>query len=411
MRPLADAWVAWKVFSTVTNTQIAAGGGYTSASGASPVIDCQGATSERRLQVTVHTENRRAEVRSYITSNPDRTLAGQFVGACGGNVAVTADNQQAHLFTNLNRSWDGHQRVFGTPPTLMRAGLYPVDGYGSRYNWGADHVRIESKWDNIWGEQAVFTVTHEWGHLWQDQYLYKPPADNGLKRLYNPACPNPHPAGEYTSFGCAYGEAFADWYAVVVRENDVPAWKRDLEENRLFLFHCGQKCTSDGSIVQGAIHAFLWDISDPAMVEGHDRVQKPPLAVVDAVKGCEVTVNRIDWKPYTGIDHLIWCMEQRFPYQVRLQKSSGQDTLQTFFNTRPQSQWANAARGFSVDNFSDDVRRLWLVNLYSKRVNVGTAPVFRSILAEEQEPVATPPDEEPTEPTDPACGAERECIT
>gem|GEM_PF-2958082 len=323
VRPLVDAWVAWKVFNTTTNTEIARNGAFTNASGASPTIDCLGPTSERRLEVTVHTENRKAEVRSYITANADRTMAGQYFGSCGGSIPITADNQQAHLFMNLNRNWDGHQRAFGTsPPTMVKAGLYPTSNYGSRYDWGADHVRIEPGWDHVWREDGVMVAAHEWGHLWQDQYLYKYPAGDGLKRYYNSACPNPHPPGKYTNFGCAFGEAFADWYAVVVREADMPRWRKDLEENRLHLFYCFEKCTSDGSIVQGAIHAFLWDITDPAGVELHDRVQKAPSTVVDAVRGCEVTINRVDWKPYMGIDHVIWCMERRFPYQVRMQKTS-----------------------------------------------------------------------------------------
>jgi hypothetical protein len=411
VRPLVDAWVAWKVVNTTNNTEVARSGAYTNGSGVSPTIDCMGPTSERRLEVMVHTQNRKAEVESYINFNPDRTQVGQYFGSCGGSIPISADNQQAHLFMNLTKNWDGHQRAFGiSPPTMMKAGVYPTSGYGSRYDWGADHIRVEPGWDHIWREYGIMVAA-------QDQYIYQYPAGDGLKRFYNLMCPNPHPPGEYTNFGCAFGEAFADWYAVVVRENDMPGWKRDLEENRLHLFVCGQKCTSDGSIVQGAVHAFLWDITDPAWVEGHDRVQKTPLAVVDAIKGCEVTRNRSDWYPYTGIDHLIWCMERRFPYQVRLQKTSGSgDTLQTFFNTRPQNQWANDARGFSVDNLSDNFRRLWLVNLYSRRVNVGTSPSFTTILAEEQEPVIEEPTDpyeptDPTEPSDPTCGTERECIT
>jgi hypothetical protein len=407
-RPLADAWVAWKVFNTTTNSEIARSGAFTDGSGVSPMIDCMGPTSERRLEVTVHTENSKAIVRSYINFNTDRTEVGQYFGSCGGTVAITADNEQAHLFMNLTRNWDGHQRAFGqTPPTIMQAGLYPTSSYASRYDWGADHIRVEPGWDHVWREFGIMVSAHEWGHLWQDQYLFKAPAPDGLKRLYSSACPTPkHPPGEATNLGCAFGEAFADWYAVVVRENDMSVWKKDLEENRLHLFYCGSKCTDDGSIVQGAIHAFLWDITDPAWIENHDLVQKTPLAVVDAIKGCEVTRNRSDWYPYTGIDHLVWCMERRFPYQVRLQKTSGWgDTLQTFFNTRPQNQWANDARGFTVDNLSDAFRRLWMVNLYSRRVNVGTGPVFTSILAEQQEPL------EPTDPNDPECGVKLECIS
>jgi hypothetical protein len=403
-RPLGDAWVAWKVFSTVNGAEVTRGGGYTNATGVSGTIDCMGPTSERRIEVTVHTENRKAEVESYINSNPDRTQAGQYFGACGGGISITANNHQAHLFMNLSKNWDGHQRAFGTtPPTLMKAGLYPTSSYGTRYDWGADHVHIETAhWDHIWGEMGVMTAAHEWGHLWQDQYLYKYPAEDGLKRYYNLACPLRHPPGEYTNFGCAFAEAFADWYGVVVRESDMPIWRKDLEENRMHLHFCAQKCTDDGSIVQGAVSAFLWDIIDPAVGEYHDQVQKTPMAVVDAVKGCEVTINRSDWFPYTGVDHLIWCMERRFPYQVRLQKTSTSgDTLQTFFNTRAQNRWANDARGFSVDSFSDNFRRLWLVNLYSRRVNVGTGPILRNVGPADPPPPTEPPCGEGT--TQPVC--------
>lgn len=407
-RHLVDAWVAWKVFSTVTGAELTRGGAYTNTVGGSPPIDCLGPTSERRLEVAVHTENRKAEVKSYINSHPDRTQAGQYFGSCGGSIPITANNHQAHLFMNLSKNYDGHVRAFGrTPPTLMRAGLYPTSSYGTRYDWGADHIRVETAyWDHIWGEHGVMVSAHEWAHLWQDQYLYQHPAPDGLKRYYNLACPRLHPPGEYTNFGCALAEAFADWYGVVVRESDVPVWRQNVEENRFHHYYCGQKCTDDGSIVQGAVHAFLWDITDPATGEPHDQVQKSASAVADAVKSCEVTVNRSDWYAYNGIDHLIWCMERRFPYQVWLQKTHGTgDTLQTFFNTRAKNNWANDARGYTVDNLSDNFRRLWLVNLFSKRVNVGGIPIFRNVLPGEE----PPPDEPEPDPTDPGCGMERMC--
>jgi hypothetical protein len=410
VRPLGEAWVAWKVFNTTTNAEIARSGGYTNTSGISPAIECMGSTAERRLHVTIHTENLKTEVRNYTNSNLDRTLVGQYSGACGGSIPIAANNQQAHLFVNLNKNYVAHQRIFVSVPTAMKAGLYPYSGYGSRYDWDADHVRIEPDWNHVWGEMGVLVAAHEWGHLWQHTYLYQYPAVNGLKRLVSAGCPIPHPPGEYTNFGCAFGEAFADWYAVVVRESDLPTWRRDLEENRWHLLHCGQKCTSDGSIVQGAIHAFLWDIVDPANVEPHDKLQIAPATVVASIKGCEVSIDRSTWTPYTGIDHLIWCMEQRFPYQVRMKKTyADRDTLITFFNTRPSNQWVNAARGPSVANLSDEFRRTWLVNLYSRREDVGSIPILRTISPEDSGP---PPGEEPvepTEPTEPPCGMDRLC--
>jgi hypothetical protein len=168
-------------------------------------------------------------------------------------------------------------------------------------------------------------------------------------------------------------------------------------------FACTPKCTDDGSIVQGAIHAFLWDITDPAGEAG-DNVQKRAADVVQAIKTCEVSLQvNGSFIPYTGIDHLIWCMEDRFPYEVIMYTSTGERKM-TFFNTRSSSNWANDARGWSVDRFSNDFRRLWLKNLYSKRDGVGTYPSFRSTL-DPGDPALPPPDE----PVLPPCGGETAC--
>lgn len=407
-RPLPGARLLWTARNSATGATVTAGSGYTDASGASPLIDCLGPTSERQVEVTVQTINPRTEVINYTSTFPDRTRAGRFAGACGGNIAIGADNQQSHLFVNVNKNYDAHQRVFGFVPTMMRAGMYPVSTYGSRYDWGAQDVRIEPGWDHIWGEFGVMVAAHEWGHLWQDQYLYKSPDTDGLKRYYNRQCPNPHNPGEFTNLGCALGEAFADWYAVVLRESDLPGWRRDLESNRLFEFYCGSKCTDDGSIVQGAVHALLWDMYDANGNEQHDRVQVPAQMIVNSIRDCQVTVNRSTWFGFTGIDHLIWCMERRTPYQVTLRKNNGADTVMTFFNTRNRSAWAADARGAPVANLSDDFRRLWLVNLYSERPHVGrTGGVFRSIIPVPDEPDTTEPSE--PAPTDPNCSARVGC--
>jgi hypothetical protein len=96
--------------------------------------------------------------------------------------------------------------------------------------------------------------------------------------------------------------------------------------------------------------------------------------------------------PYTGIDHLIWCMEARFPYTVLIRHpTTGRDTTITLFNTRPTNKYAVAAGGSTVEANSNNFRRLWLVNLYARRPEIGTAPVFYSIEQElEPEPEPNP---------------------
>ena len=98
---------------------------------------------------------------------------------------------------------------------------------------------------------------------------------------------------------------------------------------------------------------------------------------------------------YTGVDHLIYCLENRSPYRVKV---NGVDL--TFFTTRSTSSRPTEARSVGPAVVPDDVRRLWLVNLYSKRSGVGSNPTFNSV-------------EEPTDPeepsTDPGCGTQLVC--
>jgi hypothetical protein len=399
LRPLVDARVLVKIINPTNNAVVGQSTLTTDASGNTGAIDCK--TPNNRIEATAYTINTKVELKSYITNYPDRTQAGQYVGLCGGTMQLTADNAMSQVFTNLNKTWDGHTRVFVlSPPARIRAGVYgpSASPHHTYYDYQNAEVHIEPGWsfDQLWGPFGVFVTAHEYGHLWQDKYLFQPPDANGLIR-YSPNCPVDHPAGGKTNFGCAVGEAFADWYAVLVRENDVGRWKNDLETNWYYLLGpCGANCGDDGSIIQGAIHAFLWDLTDGGSTELHDRVQATPRAVSDLFRTCTVKpANGSSFIGYTGVDHLIYCLENRSPYRVKV---NGVDL--TFFATRTTSSRPTEARSVGPAVVPEDVRRLWMVNLYSKRPGVGSNPTFNSV-------------EEPTEPeeppTDPGCGTQLVC--
>lgn len=138
-------------------------------------------------------------------------------------------------------------------------------------------------------------------------------------------------------------------------------------------------CTSDGSIVQGAVSAFFWDIVDQSTGEPHDYIYRSPQALADAIKSCRVHVG--EWTSYTGVDHLIFCIENRFPYRVGIRHpTTGRDTTAFLFNTRATNRQPSAANGYAFEPQSENFRRMWLVNLYSKRPEIGAFPVFYSVL-------------------------------
>jgi hypothetical protein len=179
--------------------------------GHSGPIDCN---ATNRIEATAYTINAKVELKSYITNYPDRTQAGQYVGQCGGNMQLAADNAMSQVFTNLNKTWDGHTRAFTLPPPVrIKAGVYgpSTSPYHTYYDYQNAEVHIEPGWsfDQLWGPFGAFVAAHEYGHLWQDKYLFQAPDANGLIR-YSPNCRVDHPVGGQTNFGCAVGEAFAE---------------------------------------------------------------------------------------------------------------------------------------------------------------------------------------------------------
>jgi hypothetical protein len=259
----------------------------------------------------------------------------------------------------------------------------------------------------IWGEWGAFAAAHEYGHHYQDKYLYQYPDYNGLMRMVTSACQEKHPPESASTFGCAWGEAFADWYAVLVRGSATGRWLNDLESNWYYK-NCVDGytsrgtivCTSDGSIVQGALAALLWDIIDPSDYEAHDQSQVPAKALVDAITNCQVhPKSRVHsgYISYTGIDHLIYCWENRKPYEIQFTNHG----WRTFFNTRAQPDWPDRVLGSAIANGSDPFRRMWLVNLYSKRPEVGTFPFFSAMEPVDPGYVEPEPEPEPEPCSDP----------
>lgn len=393
LRPLAGARYLWTITSTAGAT-IATGNGFTGSNGSIGIIDCQGTTSERRISVQVHTLAEYVNVKRYSQGSE---LAGSYSGSCGGNIGITANAFMSHLFTNLTKTVEGHRARFSFPPDRINAVLYD-DGF-TYYDFlkpgGELHIAYAA--NMIWAEHGVMVAAHEHGHLWQDRKLWQSPDQNGLLRYWNRDCKRLHPPESQSSLPCAFGEAFADWYAVVVRETDLPTWKNDLEANRLHL-NCVPGttsrgtvvCTDDGSIVQGAVSAFLWDIIDGSTGESHDYIYRSPQTLADAIRSCRVYQG--SWIGYTGVDHLIFCIENRFPYRVAIRHpTTGRDTTAFLFPTRATNRQPSAASGYTFEPQSEYFRRMWLVNLYSKRPDIGTSPVFYNVLPAEPQPEPEPP--------------------
>jgi hypothetical protein len=373
VRPVAGARVVWTILS-LTGAELSSSAGTLAADGTSAMIDCGAPVGQRRIRAVVYTLSARVQV-SFGTGS-DAPRAGTYSAPCDGEVGVRADAEMSHLFLNLSRTAEGHNTRFGTyPPDRLYAGLY-TDGRTYYHHDHPDHeLHIAKNAQMIFGEYGIMVASHEYGHQFQNRYMFSPPDTDGLMR-YQVNCKTQHPPEAPSNLGCALGEAFADWYAVTVREADMPVWKNQLENNHYYK-NCipgydparGMTiaCVDDGSIVQGAVAALLWDITDDGFSEADDPIQRSPRDLTDAMKNCRVTVSGTS-RGYSGIDHVIFCLEYASPYTVLL--SSGVVTL---FNTRNPIP-TSATSGYTFFRGSTGFRKNWLINLYSKRSSVGTSP-------------------------------------
>jgi hypothetical protein len=316
LRPLGRARYTWTLMATTGGT-IATGNGFTGPDGRIPgTIDCQGTTSDRRIHVQVYTLAEHVNVKR---NSQGSELAGSYLGTCGGYSTITANAFMAHLFTNLMKTVDGHYARFGYPPSRINAVLYENDPY-TYYDFlkPGGELHIAYVGDMIWNEYGVMVAAHEHGHLWQDRKLWQSPEQNGLLRYWSRDCQRQHPPESASSFACAVGEGFADWYAVVVRETDLPTWRSQLETNYYYRncvpgYSPGRGnvvCTDDGSIVQGAVGALFWDIIDSSG-ESHDYIYRTPAMLAEAIRSCRVYQPGSGYIAYNGVDHLIYCIEPR----------------------------------------------------------------------------------------------------
>lgn len=125
-----------------------------------------------------------------------------------------ANSHMSELFVNLVKTAEGHKRLFGAlNPSRILARLNDTNQTG--YVPSAREIRIQATNTLVFGEHGVLVAAHEWGHWWQDATLFSGSSRNGLMRYYTTDCKSIHPPQSVSTVQCAFGEAFADWYAVL----------------------------------------------------------------------------------------------------------------------------------------------------------------------------------------------------
>lgn len=295
--------------------------------------------------------------------------------SCGTNVYPTAPSDVSHVFVNMTTvasnasSFFGYSRTAVLPVLLVYSESQPYSSYCPTNAYlgctsGNDFVRINtytgSTYGNqVWGSNGVWTQAHEFGHAYHEKAL------GGYVDLFWKAanCTANHPVTAASKLGCAYPEGFADYFAVATR-GDATGYEYGFELNYYYL---GQPTRpADGSIVEGAVASFLYDITDGNRWgvgtpggqpdEAHDAVAYPGRLVADMVRTCQVLQSGV-WTRATGIDHIVHCLEKAVYTAI-----TGSATYFPSRSPDPTSQTSSS----SVTWDATQTRKLWLKNLYNR---------------------------------------------
>jgi hypothetical protein len=322
------------------------------------LLDRQGLPSGS-YEVQVYTRSGTVQV-----NNPNFVshFWGDFTWDCGYPVEVFAESNASHVFTNMNRTISASEAFFSYRRPFIEvdlvsdtiSGYCPVSGFGGICN-RADYVRIGTRTSDrygpqVWGTNGVFVQAHEYGHAFHEKAL------GGFYHRYYSGC-GYHDWTLPTSLGCALIEGFASYFAVATRRQATGNYEYWVETNA---FYPG----GDGSIVEGPVASFLYDITDSnwwglgtqgAPVgqrdEHHDNIVYSGSYVAGVIASCQVRQNGV-WTSNTGIDHLVYCFERQVDPTV-----TGSST---YFHTRNPDPTEQNQTGTP----DTAIRALWLKNLY-----------------------------------------------
>ena len=240
------------------------------------------------------------------------------------------------------------------------------DSEGCLYTSAPDRIELRNTalQDCIWGPYGYWVVAHEYGHALHEEKGGGLPAVSNLCSLHFP--------GADTDLSCAYIEGFADYHGTVtydmpyvllnspgfplINGPSFPMTLLAIEANAYNRNSLGVvDPLQDGSIDEGQVAAFFFDLTDVLSGEVHDNLAIDDDDLLDVMRTCRVLQGG-SWRAPDGIDHLIWCLEN--------QVDSVTTSNSSYFPTRNPDPTAENRNTHSWS--PSDVRTNWLWNLYGE---------------------------------------------
>jgi len=357
-KPLRDARVDVAIYDGYEDRVVGGGTLWTDDNG-EVLVNCEQDDPVYEVQISIITENADVVVYEQEDSKQARYLEDP---PCGSTVPVDAYSSTSHVFSRMNITIDRSENFFQRSRSKIPVNLSFTEGsFYRREGWGGgdplyggDYIVInesDSRFSNPAGNRII---AHEYGHALHDKELGGNEGGcDGEDHYLNGAL----------SLPCAYSEGFAQYHASVTIDNDNP-FISEIEDNVYYPASPENSASGpldDGSIIEGAVAAFLHDLTDPAN-ETHDQVDYPGEYVAEIIETCTVSASLS--QRANGVDHLIACFQQSIPnYSI-------------YFPNRvnPPSDFQEGASEPSGWD-AGDIDLLWKTNLYDEYVPTFTVDV------------------------------------
>lgn len=348
--PLPNVYYSYQVTNVYTGNSAGGGSGYSDANGYFDVScgdpyweEYQGRLALQNSKIVMDNEG------------TDPYFGGDFFD-CGEYAdpnypptgTAKAPSAGAHVFRQMDITADRSRALLGRSRGQLQVELRAGEGTSNYSPFYYDDVEIYE--DDVWGPSGIRTIAHEYGHAVHEKALGGNTASG--------SCPG---GGHYMdgahSLKCAYSEGFANYHAAATRGSEA-AWTGDIEWNRFYpgrRYYSSDGQTWDGSIIEGAMAAFLLDLTDGSDGDA-DPIQYPGSYVADMIRTCQNDKRRAN-----GIDDIIYCLEGQVDPAVRnsskyfITRSSSEDASSASHSAGQPWNWSRSA-----------IRQLWTRTLYGE---------------------------------------------
>ena len=265
--------------------------------------------------------------------------------------AYAASNRQGHVLTVLSARVPQSSSAFNRSRSEIEARVWESGSDPGGYLPSPDRIEYRRS-TTMFNDDGPPMFMHEYGHAFHWKAIEEPDTTGGG------ICPG-HSPPDSTSLSCALIEGFAEMYATFLLADFMTSgnWNHDynMEIN-------AYNDEGDGSIIEGAVAGFLFDLVDdadtPDSLAGDDDDASYSLeALGDILASCDMpSKSKID-----GIDRFVYCAEET----LAMQDSTNPGTSDYWFASRRPTTFSS----FSVTSQGMDslvVRRTWKYNLFNQ---------------------------------------------